>query len=92
MNQSTFSTGCFTCNGTGMRVVHRQGNPVPGYGSPYSQVVYASTEYVTCECCIIRSQPLFPMPPAPPPTPPIPWLVPWPPWPEFEPDVPPPRT
>jgi len=92
MNQSTYSTGCFTCNGTGMKVVHRQGDHVPGYGGPYSQTVYASTLYVTCECCIIRSQPLFPTPPAPPFLP-IPQLVPWswPPWPEFEPDVPPPN-
>lgn len=51
----TFSTGCLSCGGTGMKVIHRQGDHVPGLGGT---TVYAGTLMVTCECRIFRSVPL----------------------------------
>lgn len=50
------STGCFACGGTGMRVVHQQGDLVPGPQSLYVRTLYASTLYTSCECMIIRTQ------------------------------------
>jgi len=53
---ATWSTGCFICGGTGLRVVHRQGDPVPGYPyNQYTRTFWGSTLYETCECRIIRS-------------------------------------
>jgi hypothetical protein len=53
----TFSTNCLTCGGTGTRIVHQQGDPVPGYPcNQYTRTVFASTLYVPCECMIIRSE------------------------------------
>jgi len=49
-----------------MRVVHRQGDPVPGYPcNQYSRTIYASTLYEPCECMIIRSQVVFASEPIP---------------------------
>ena len=63
----TFSTGCFICGGTGTRIVHRQGDPVPGYPcTQYSRTIYASTLYESCECMIIRSPVIFAAPPVEP--------------------------
>jgi len=57
---STFSTGCFICGGTGMKVVYRQGDLVPGYPcNQYTRTTYGSTLYTTCECMIIRSHVVF---------------------------------
>jgi hypothetical protein len=56
MSSTTFSTGCFACGGTGVRVVHKQGDLVSGFQNPYANTFYASTLYTSCECMIIRSQ------------------------------------
>ncbi|HVI40096.1 MAG TPA: hypothetical protein VM577_05510, partial [Anaerovoracaceae bacterium] len=53
---------CFTCGGSGWKVVHRQGDLVPG--TEYRernrmilcQTTYASTLYSTCDCCIIKTE------------------------------------
>ena len=50
---------CVVCGGTGMKVLHRQGDPVEGVEQTrWSRTVYASTIYVTCDCCVVRSVPV----------------------------------
>ena len=54
---STSSTNCLTCGGTGMRVVHQQGDLIPGYPcNEYTRTVYCSTLYEPCGCMILRSE------------------------------------
>jgi hypothetical protein len=73
---STAQYGCFACNFTGLKVVHHQGQTVspPLPGSTGTNFYYASTLYVTCDCCITYSMPYVP-PPSPIDT--TPWLPYW---------------
>lgn len=45
---------CLFCGGSGMKMLHRAGDPVPGQ----LNTTYASTTYVTCECCIFTTSPI----------------------------------
>lgn len=42
-----------------MKVLSLQGDPVEAFPqSQFSKTVYASTTYVPCDCCIVRSEPV----------------------------------
>jgi len=50
---------CMTCGGSGMKVVHRQGDPVPGCEqSEWSRTFWCGTLYETCDCRKFRSSPM----------------------------------
>jgi len=55
---------CTACGGTGMKVVHRQGDPVPGCEqSAWSRTVYCGTLYETCDCMKFQSHTVPPFRP-----------------------------
>ena len=56
---TTMNKHCETCGGTGMKILHKQGNIVADtVYNEFCKTIYASTLYAICDCSIILAKPV----------------------------------